>query len=74
MNAIDQAKDFYERTGKLVHKTRKSLGLGLRELAKITGVSASTISRFENGKEISAIHYVSLSGWLLDTHDEEVKK
>ena len=59
------ARDFYVLSGKAVWQQRDTLRLTLRDLAKVVGVSASTISRFENGKNIDAVNYVSLTNWLL---------
>lgn len=37
---------------------------GLREVAKATGVSASTLSRIENGKEVDLTTLLAVCDWL----------
>jgi len=37
-----------------VKMARAALGLGVRELAKFSGVTANTVSRFENGNDVLA--------------------
>lgn len=39
-------------------------GRGLREIAQITGISASTISRVENGKTPDMETFLALCDWL----------
>lgn len=53
----------YEReamNGKELRLWRKNAGLSLDALAAMTGVGKSTISRFENGKEILGTSYALL--------------
>ena len=52
------------RQRKLLTKRRHELRLSLRQLARLSGVSAPTINRFENGKEIELTNFVSLFGVL----------
>lgn len=54
--AISEVK----RQRKLMTLKRKKLGLTLRALGKLSGVSFSTINRFENGKEIELTNYCAL--------------
>ncbi|UOF79173.1 helix-turn-helix protein [Caudoviricetes sp.] len=48
------------RQRKLMKLRRSELGLSLRKLASKSGVSAPTINRFENGKEIELTNFCSL--------------
>src|ERR1044071_1426268 len=51
--------------GNAVRRRRESLGLSLRDVADLTGVSASTLSRIENGTgKPDADNIASLAGWL----------
>jgi transcriptional regulator with XRE-family HTH domain len=51
--------------GQAVRRKREQLGLSLRAAAKKTGVSASTLSRIENGTgKPDADHIARLSAWL----------
>jgi transcriptional regulator with XRE-family HTH domain len=38
--------------------------IGVRDAAKQIGVSPSTVSRFENEKELSADHFMAVCKWL----------
>jgi transcriptional regulator with XRE-family HTH domain len=51
--------------GQMVKRRRKELGMSLRELAKVTGISPSTLSRIENntGKP-DADNIARLASWL----------
>src|SRR5216110_3817076 len=51
--------------GSAVRRRRESLGLSLRDLADETGVSASTLSRIENGTgKPDADNIARLASWL----------
>ncbi len=51
--------------GKAIKRRREELKLSLRDLADKTGVSASTLSRIENGTgKPDAENIVRLTGWL----------
>lgn len=51
--------------GRVVHRRRKEQGLSLRDLAQQTGVSASTLSRIENGSgKPDAENIARLTSWL----------
>lgn len=46
--------------GKELRKWRKEAGISMEDLTAMTGVGKSTISRFENGKEILGTSYALL--------------
>lgn len=51
--------------GDAVHRRREQLGLSLRDVAEVTGVSASTLSRIENGTGCpNADNIARLAAWL----------
>ena len=51
--------------GRAIHRKREELGLSLRDVADETGVSASTLSRIENGTgKPDADNIARLTGWL----------
>ena len=51
--------------GRAVKRRREELGLSLRDVADVTGVSASTLSRIENGTgKPDADNIARLTGWL----------
>src|SRR5438128_8252677 len=51
--------------GSAVHRRREQHGLSLRDVAEETGVSASTLSRIENGTgKPDADNIARLTGWL----------
>src|ERR1044071_5285396 len=51
--------------GNAVRRRRESLGLSLRDVADVTGVSASTLSRIENGTgKPDADNIARLAAWL----------
>lgn len=51
--------------GRSIKRKREELGLSLRDVADVTGVSASTLSRIENGTgKPDADNIASLSAWL----------
>jgi transcriptional regulator with XRE-family HTH domain len=54
-----------EELGRAVKRRREELGLSLRDLADETGVSASTLSRIENGTgKPDADNIARLTSWL----------
>jgi len=54
-----------EELGRAVKRRREELGLSLRDLASETGVSASTLSRIENGTgKPDADNIARLTTWL----------
>src|SRR3972149_6774873 len=54
-----------EELGRAVRRRREELGLSLRDVAETTGVSASTLSRIENGTgKPDADNIARLTGWL----------
>jgi transcriptional regulator with XRE-family HTH domain len=51
--------------GQAIKRRREELGLSLRDVADVTGVSASTLSRIENGTgKPDADNIARLTGWL----------
>jgi len=51
--------------GRTVHRCREERGLSLRDLARETGISASTLSRIENGAgKPDADNIARLARWL----------
>ncbi|MGH9946127.1 MAG: helix-turn-helix domain-containing protein, partial [Pyrinomonadaceae bacterium] len=51
--------------GKSIKRRREELGLSLRDVADVTDVSASTLSRIENGTgKPDADNIARLTGWL----------
>lgn len=51
--------------GRAIRRKREELGLSLRDVADETGVSASTLSRIENGTgKPDADNIARLTGWL----------
>src|SRR6185295_11947943 len=54
-----------EELGRAIRRRRDELGLSLRDVADKTGVSASTLSRIENGTgKPDADNIARLTGWL----------
>jgi transcriptional regulator with XRE-family HTH domain len=54
-----------EELGRAVRRRREELGASLRDVADLTGVSASTLSRIENGTgKPDADNIARLTGWL----------
>src|SRR5215218_2804554 len=73
-----------EELGRAVRRRREELGLSLRDVATKTSVSASTLSRIENGTgKPDADNIARLTAWLevpmerilsgRDPHEEEAK-
>lgn len=54
----------------LVRERRRRERVSLRTLAKITGVTASTIHRFEHGKDVSTEGLLALVRWVGDLPPE----
>lgn len=53
------------RLGNILVLYRASLNIGVRELAKDTGLSAATLSRIERGHAMDAATLIKLWSWLL---------
>lgn len=54
-----------QELGSAIKRRREELGLSLRDVADVTGVSASTLSRIENGTgKPDADNIARLTGWL----------
>ena len=63
----DQSKSLVNTVelGRAIRRKREELGLSLRDVADKTGVSASTLSRIENGTgKPDADNIARLTGWL----------
>lgn len=59
-NLVDTAE-----LGRAIKRRREELDLSLRDVADVTGVSASTLSRIENGTgKPDADNIARLTGWL----------
>lgn len=51
--------------GRAIKRRREELGLSLRDVADVTNVSASTLSRIENGTgKPDSDNIIRLTGWL----------
>jgi transcriptional regulator with XRE-family HTH domain len=54
-----------DELGRAIRRKREEMGLSLRDVADVTGVSASTLSRIENGTgKPDADNIARLTGWL----------
>ena len=54
-----------QELGQAIKRRREELSLSLRDVADVTGVSASTLSRIENGTgKPDADNIARLTGWL----------
>ena len=54
-----------DELGRAIKRRREELGLSLRDVADVTNVSASTLSRIENGTgKPDADNIARLTGWL----------
>jgi len=63
----DQSKSLVNTVelGRAIRRRREEMGLSLRDVADETGVSASTLSRIENGTgKPDADNIARLTGWL----------
>ncbi|MBK7709051.1 MAG: helix-turn-helix transcriptional regulator [Acidobacteria bacterium] len=61
--------------GRAIKRRREELGLSLRDVADVTAVSASTLSRIENGTgKPDADNIARLTGWLDMPVDRVMKK
>src|SRR3712207_3200496 len=63
----DQSKSLVNTVelGRAIRRKREEVGLSLRDVADETGVSASTLSRIENGTgKPDADNIARLTGWL----------
>ena len=63
----DQSKSLVNTVelGRAIRRKREEMGLSLRDVADETGVSASTLSRIENGTgKPDADNIARLTGWL----------
>ncbi len=47
----------------LVRRKRAAEGLTLRDVADSIGVAASTVLRFEDGKNLAAEHFLAIAEW-----------
>jgi transcriptional regulator with XRE-family HTH domain len=61
--------------GRAIKRRREELGLSLRDVADVTNVSASTLSRIENGTgKPDADNIARLTGWLDMPSDRVMSK
>jgi transcriptional regulator with XRE-family HTH domain len=64
-----------EELGRAIKRRREELGLSLRDVADVTNVSASTLSRIENGTgKPDADNIARLTTWLDMPVDRVMKK
>src|ERR671916_1050694 len=66
-NMAEQSKSLVNTVelGRAIRRKREEMGLSLRDVADETGVSASTLSRIENGTgKPDADNIARLTGWL----------
>ncbi len=59
------------RVGIIIQKWRTMKERGLRDVAAEIGVSASTLSRLENGKNIEGQALVKILNWLLSKEESQ---
>jgi transcriptional regulator with XRE-family HTH domain len=65
MSKLTKALVDTEELGRAVRRRREELGLSLRDVADVTSVSASTLSRIENGTgKPDADNIARLTSWL----------
>lgn len=55
------------RLGMMLNLYMASRGIGVRELGRMLGVSAATVSRITHGKQIDLATGVRLWMWMLST-------
>lgn len=53
------------RLARALKLIRATEGIGVREMAKDIGISAPTLSRIENGKDVDLDSALKLFAWLL---------
>lgn len=58
----------------IISKQRESLGLSQEELARKVGANRSVVSRWENGKSIPDVVYLSALGEVLGVSTNELRK
>jgi transcriptional regulator with XRE-family HTH domain len=54
------------RLGNILRKWRRAEDIGIREAAKMIGVSHGTLSRIERGEKMDADTLVKILRWLFD--------
>ena len=65
MNRLSKALVNTAELGRAIRRRREELALSLRDVADVTGVSASTLSRIENGTgKPDADNIARLTSWL----------
>src|SRR5258705_11824970 len=65
MNRLSKALVNTAELGRAIRRRREQLDLSLRDVANVTGVSASTLSRIENGTgKPDADNIARLTSWL----------
>lgn len=58
------------RIAKALQLMRVTAGLGLREQARVIGISAATLSRLENGYECDVRVLVKLLAWMTGSEEK----
>lgn len=52
----------------ILRNARRARGVSVREAGSAIGVSASTVSRMENGEEFTSVSFVAVLTWLDGNH------
>lgn len=64
MTHFDPFRINYKTLGRMLYQRRTDQGLSLRDLAKLTSVSASTLCRVEGGKSIETGRFLAILNYL----------
>lgn len=72
--ALTKAKYEVEYLRRLLVDARANYKITLREFAELSGVSAATLSRYENKREITATHYWAIFNALLARVKTETRR
>ena len=62
------------RLGRIMRRWRLVEDLGLREMAATLGISAATLSRFENGHNVDGATLTRIFTWVLAESDVLVER
>lgn len=58
------------RIGNLINSWRRIQNIGIRDCAKLIGISPSTLSRIENGENFDAVTMSKVMVWIFQAGDE----
>lgn len=53
-----------KRLGEMIRLWREANRYGTREMAKIIGITASTLNRIENGEDMNGRTYLKIVAWF----------